>query len=165
MLALFFALPMLRFTPSLFERLLDDQAHVEADPMSRGLSLDQMKASVARDVESLLNSRVGLVEDRVRPFPLSRSSVLTYGLRDFAGASFENVTDQDEICAAIQRSIERHEPRLRNVSVALHEGEKRQLLNFSVNAMLVVDPAVEPVSFDAFLQPTTHQYAVALSAR
>jgi type VI secretion system protein ImpF len=156
---------MQRFTPSLFERLFDEQSS-GTDHLLRGLSIDQMKASVARDLEALLNSRVGVMAEMTSGFPHARASVLTFGLRDFAGMSFESPADQRSICEAISQTVERHEPRLRNVSVELTNPDKHlQLLNFSVKAMLVLDPAYEPVSFDALLQPMTHKYDVALSKR
>lgn len=157
---------MQRFTPSLFERLFEEPSSAGADHLLRGLTIDQMKASVARDLEALLNSRTGLMAEMTADFPHARSSVLTFGLRDFAGMSFESPADQRSICEAISQTVERHEPRLRNVSVELNNPDKHlQLLNFSVKAMLVLDPAYEPVSFDAFLQPMTHKYDVALSRR
>jgi type VI secretion system protein ImpF len=70
---------MQRFTPSLFERLFDDHLPQGADHMVRGLSLEQVKASVARDLEALLNSRLGVPVDMPPGFPHARSSVLTYG--------------------------------------------------------------------------------------
>lgn len=166
MLALFHGSVMQRFTPSLFERLFDDHALTGVDHLLRGLSVEQMKASVANDLEALLNSRLGLLEEMTEDFPCARRSILTFGLRDFAGLSFESVTDRLRICDSITATIERHEPRLRNVTVVLYVEDQRQpLLNFSVNAMLVLAPAFEPVSFDALLQPMTHKYAVALAAR
>jgi len=158
---------MQRFTPSLFERLFDDPASVGVDHLLRGLSLDQMKASVACDLEALLNSRLGALEDMTASFPHARASILTFGMRDFAGLSFDSLHDQQIICESIAETIERHEPRLRDVRVELHSPDMHQqmLLNFVVKAMLVLDPSFEPVSFDAFLQPMTHKYAVALSGR
>lgn len=157
---------MQRFTPSLFERLFDEQVSVDADPLLRGLTVEQMKASVAKDLEALLNSRLGAKAEMTADFPLAKSSVLTFGLRDFAGMSFDSPADQRSICEAIGETVERHEPRLRNVSVELNNPDKHlQLLNFSVKAMLVLAPAYEPVSFDALLQPMTQKYDVALSRR
>jgi type VI secretion system protein ImpF len=157
---------MQRFTPSLFERLFDDHVSSGADHLLRGLTIEQMKASVARDLEALLNSRLGVRSEMTDGYPHARASILTFGLRDFAGMSFESPLDQRNICESISQAIERHEPRLRNVSVELTSPDKHiQLLNFSVRAMLVLDPAYEPVSFDAFLQPMTQKYDVALSGR
>jgi type VI secretion system protein ImpF len=154
------------FTPSLLDRLFDDASSSPVDSLHRGLGLEQMKDCVARDLEDLLNSRVGMKAEVVEGFRLAKWSILTYGIRDFAGMSLGNTNDQAEICRSIGDAIERHEPRLRDVDVSLKKNDAQlQSLLFSVTALLVLDPAVEAVSFDAFLQPTTQRYSVSLSRR
>jgi type VI secretion system protein ImpF len=153
-----------RFIPSLLDRLFDDAVGSGADHLQRGMSLEQMKTSVARDIEVLLNTRTGLPMQSLDPYPCTRNSILSFGLQDFVGLSLTNPNDRDAICNGIRDAIERHEPRLREVRVTLspHAG-LQQFLNFTVTAVLVLDPAVEAVSFDALLQPVTQQYAVSLS--
>ncbi len=59
-----------------------------------------------------------------------------------------------------------HEPRLRQVRVELELHRKTvNALYFSINAVLVVRPAQEPVSFDALLTPTSLQYSVSRQRR
>jgi len=146
------------FEPCLLDKLFSDD---EAAPVRRRLSLEELKDSVARDLESLLNARTS-ADDRWDPvFPESMRSVLSFGLNDFAGLSLASVHDRQRICQSIERAIARHEPRLREVRVQLELS--RQSINalfFSIRAVLVVRPAQEPVSFDAMLQPTTLQYSV-----
>ena len=57
--------------------------------------------------------------------------------------------------------IARHESRLHNVRVSL-ESNGRAIggLHFSIHGLLDVQPAREPISFDAMLQPSTLQYSV-----
>jgi type VI secretion system protein ImpF len=45
------------------------------------------------------------------------------------------------------------------VTLELNE-QSTNALNFAIQALLVVHPAEEPVSFDAMLQPSTLQYSV-----
>lgn len=152
-----------RFAPTLFERLSDDNPHEPSELNSlRGLSIKQLKDSVARDLENLLNSRrVGDAES-CGGFSLVAHSSYTYGLRDFVGKSLANPADRNEICRSLERSIADHEPRLKQVRVGLEaDAESVNRLHFIIQAMLVVHPAVEPVSFDALLQPTTLRYSVA----
>jgi type VI secretion system protein ImpF len=153
-----------RFTPPLLDRLFDDTVGTGADQLLRGMTLEQMKACVARDIEALLNTRIGPAPDTLSGFPLARGSILSFGLYDFVGLSLGNPADREKICQSIREAIRRHEPRLQGVEVVLapHAG-LQQFLNFSVTAMLVLDPAMEAVSFDALLQPVTQQYAVSLS--
>lgn len=146
------------FEPSLFDKLFDDQPMAAA---RRLLSLEQLKDSVARDLEALLNTRIIFDESLGEAFPQASRSVAAFGLADFAGLSLANVHDRRRICADIEAAIAAHEPRLREVRVELELQRKTvNALYFSINAVLVVRPTQEPVSFDALLQPTSLQYAV-----
>lgn len=158
---------MQRFTPTVLDRLFDDASTTAGhDHLLRGLTLDQMKDSVARDVEALLNTRMALNDEQLSPFAHARKSVLSFGMSDFVGKSLERADDRRSISELIERAISRHEPRLRNVVVTLSGPSTRlHALSFSVTALLVLDPATEPISFDALLQPTTQQYSVAASRR
>lgn len=128
--------------------------------------MDQVKDSVARDLESLLNTRTALGRDRLQGWRHASRSVLTYGLMDFVGLSLDNPEHRDMICRAIASAIQLHEPRLRAVAVKLENASVLGLgLRFAIHARLVVNPAVEPVSFDALLHPTTQRYAVRQAGR
>lgn len=151
------------FEPSLFDKLFDD---LPVGAARRRLSLEQLKDSVARDLEALLNTRVVFDEVSVKAFPFAARSVAGFGLADFAGLSLANVYDRQRICASIEGAISAHEPRLREVRVALELHRKTvNALYFSINAVLFVRPAQEPVAFDALLQPTSLQYSVSRNRR
>jgi len=146
------------FEPSLFDKLFDD---LPVGAARRRLSLEQLKDTVARDLEALLNTRVLLDDDSDQSFPLAVRSIAGFGLADFASLSLANVYDRRRICAAIEGAIAAHEPRLRDVRVELEVQRKTvNALYFSINAVLFVRPAQEPVAFDALLQPTSLQYSV-----
>jgi type VI secretion system protein ImpF len=151
----------MRFEPSLFDKLFEDHS-VDANRSTvRALSLDELKNSVARDLESLLNTRMGFSDAQLEPFPHCAESMLTYGLTDFSNRSLASSDDRKFICESIQSAIARHEPRLKSVEVTLALRERSvKVLTFAIKAMLVVRPAQEPVNFDALLQPSTHQYSV-----
>ena len=151
-------LSMKGFEPSLLDKLFDDGP---LSPVRRRLSLDELKDTVARDLEALLNARATIDESHEAVFPEAMKSIASCGLTDFAGFSLASVHDRARICQSIERAIARHEPRLHDVHVTL-ELDRRAVnaLYFSIKALLVVRPAQEPVSFDAMLQPTTLQYSV-----
>ncbi|QBQ99380.1 type VI secretion system baseplate subunit TssE [Paraburkholderia pallida] len=152
---------MKRFEPSFFDKLFDDEPHVPAPAAMRQLSLEELKATVARDLESILNTRIAFSEEMLAQLPQCQKSLLTYGLNDFAGRSLVSHTDRTFICNSIQQAITRHEPRLQGVSVTLElNSRSTSVLNFVIQALLVVHPAEEPVNFDAMLQPSTLQYSV-----
>ena len=155
-----------RFSPTLFERLFDDQPGSPADHLVRGWSLDQLKDSVALDVEALLNSRSAWADERLAGHAEACRSILTYGMADFVGLSLANPNDRERICASIAAAITRHEPRLRQVLVSLTPDDSTtHRLHFSIQALLVANPASEPVNFDALLQPATQQYSVSRPRR
>lgn len=148
--------------PSLLEKLFDDAPRSDSiASVVRPVSLEQYKESVARDLEGLLNSRCAFDEEELSEFPECRQSLMTYGLCDFAAKSLANAYDRAAICRSLERAIARHERRLHNVQVQLDSGNKVGTgLHFTIHALLDVQPAREPVSFDAMLQPTTLQYSV-----
>lgn len=150
------------FEPSLLEKLFDDESRSSAaSGIFKSITLDQYKESVARDLEGLLNSRAAFTEEALKNYPHCQKSMMTYGLRDFSTMSLANAYDRVAICRSLEQSIARHESRLHNVRVTL-EGNARSVggLHFSIHALLDVQPAREPISFDAMLQPSTLQYSV-----
>lgn len=149
---------MTGFEPSLHEKLFG----TADDPSPRqGLSLDRLKASVARDLESLLNTRLGTANIAFHAFPEARRSVMHYGLSDFSSLSLSSLADRASILQALRSAIVLNEPRLRNVEVAFDSDRRSEnRLLFSIKALLVVRPLCEAVSFDLMLKPTTQQYLV-----
>jgi type VI secretion system protein ImpF len=150
-----------------FEPFLLDRLCRTADAFDRGdaarprHSLEQIKDSVAKDLESLLNTRSAHQPEHMKAWPHAARSVLTFGLMDFVGMSLDNPDHRELICTSIADAIHCHEPRLRQVSVRLDVAKQLGLgLRFAIHAKLVVNPLVEAVSFDALLQPTTQRYAV-----
>jgi type VI secretion system protein ImpF len=154
------------YTPGLFDRLMDMPVHGASSATVTRLSIDELKDTVARDLEALLNTRIGLHEMMLKEFPECRQSLMTYGLQDFAGRSLSSFDDRAHICACLEQAIARHEPRLRNVRASLElRDDAINCLNFAITALLVVNAAQEPVNFDAVLQPTSQQYTISKARR
>ncbi|MFP3507736.1 type VI secretion system baseplate subunit TssE, partial [Burkholderia sp. SIMBA_062] len=65
---------MKRFEPSFFDKLFDDEPHSPAPAAMRQLSLDELKATVARDLESILNTRIAFTEHMLAQLPECRKS-------------------------------------------------------------------------------------------
>jgi type VI secretion system protein ImpF len=152
---------MQRFVPPLLDRLIDTASRARAEPLRPAFTLAQLKDTVARDVESLLNARRGATREALDGYPLAHASVVAFGLDDFVSMSMSSEVDRAAICRSIERAITDHEPRLRGVRVELDKRDAATLkLRFSIHAMLVAHPLHEPVNFDAVLQTTTQNYAV-----
>jgi len=128
----------------------------------RQWTVEELKESVAADLESLLNSRAGLHKSEYADFPEISRSVLSFGMTDFVGLNLASPADRNLICATLEQTILVHEPRLRSVMVELDiEATSVNSLRFDIKALLHVHPASEPVNFDAVLRPSSLQYSVA----
>jgi type VI secretion system protein ImpF len=149
--------------PSVLDRLLDDEPEVKTEaPRNRTQLLRQLKQSVRRDLENLLNTR-----QRVVTWPPSLkeldTSILNYGIPEFTGANMATPKDREDFCKRIERIIQRNEPRFKSVKVKLIDNTEQldRTLRFRIDAMLYADPAPEPVYFDSTLKPATGTFDVA----
>lgn len=141
------------FRPTLFDRLLDNSS-------TKGLTIQQLRESVAKDLEDLLNSRVAQL-DHIDHYPFVKKSILQFGIIDFVGLSTANPLDRDKICQSIAESIAAHEPRLGKVKVEMLQNDNDMgALSLSIQAYLNIHPLYEPVAFDALLMPSTQQYVI-----
>jgi type VI secretion system protein ImpF len=141
--------------PGLFDRLLGNQ------PGGRFLTQEQLKLSVAHDLEVLLNTRTALPQDVLQDYPECARSVLNFGLSDFAGLSHGSVEDRARICAGVRQAIERHEPRLRNVHVTLAQAAGVvNRIDIVIAGVLQARGQREAVSFSAALQPSSLHYSI-----
>ena len=147
------------YTPGFLDRLLG--AEVGAPDARPAAVAEQLKDAVARDLEALLNTRLGYAPGIFARYPECRNSVLNYGLVDFAGYCLSSDDDRAAVCAALTAAIGRHEPRLRRVDARLDlaEGSVNHL-NFVISGVLQMPAGAESVSFNAVLQPSTMQYAI-----
>ncbi len=154
------------FTPGLFARLMDTRANGAASGTVSRMSIEELKDSVARDLEALLNTRTVIPEELLKQYPECGRSIVTYGLQDFAGLSLSSADDRAFICRCLEQAIARHEPRLRNVQASLElRADAVNRLNFAITALLVVSTAHEPVNFDAVLQPSSLHYTISKARR
>lgn len=149
------------FTPGLLDRLMVDEGAAGA-----ALGVEQLKDSVARDLEALLNTRIALDVAHLDGYPEARASILHYGLIDFAGFCLTSSVDRAAVCASIEDAIASHEPRLQGVRAVLEPaaGDVNRL-HFAIHARLAVDGLFEPVNFNAVLQPSSLRYEINRTAR
>ena len=150
---------------SIFDRLLDDDPknkRVSEVPPVRTQAVRKYKDSVARDLESLLNTRATPLE-QAADFPDLTKSMYTYGLPDFSGVSVRGPSNRQQLAKKIQQAIQVHEPRLTNVTVEIpseNDGPHVMQLRFIVNALLRMAPAPEQVAFDTMLEISRGEYQV-----
>lgn len=151
---------------TLFDKLLNEPRATGSSASQTRLNIEQVKDSVAFDLEALLNTRAVISEDQLRPYPECHRSILSYGLNDFSGFSLASLDDRTSVCRSLERTISRHEPRLRNVIATLEISKKSiNKLYFSITALLVIHESKEPVLFDAVLTPSSLQYSINSTTR
>ena len=151
--------------PGLLDRLMDPRHHAQGGVLPR-MSLDQLKDSVARDLEALLNTRLAVPVETFLHYPHAKKSVLNYGLIDFAGYCLSSSDERAAICASLVDAVVAHEPRLSGVSASLEsEPGSVNRLNFVINGTLALESGAEPVNFNAVLQPSSLHYAISRGAR
>jgi len=146
-----------RYAPGLFDRLIDDHSNTA----TAAWTLEQLKEAVARDLESLLNTRAAMPEALFAGYPEASASVLTYGLIDFAGMCMTSDADRKKICAAVLLTIERHESRLYSVTASLR-GRSNHInrFDFVISGKLWAQAASDLLHFDAVLEPATQRYSI-----
>ena len=150
-----------RITLSVLDRLLDYEPEVSSEPpASRAKSMRLFRQAVRRDLEWLLNTR-----QLATPLPEGlkevRNSLAAYGLPDFTSANTGDSDDQAQVRASIEETIRTFEPRLQDVVVTLEpRRETERSLRFRIDAVMMVDPAPEPVTFDTTLQLVSGEYKV-----
>jgi type VI secretion system protein ImpF len=148
--------------PSVLDRLLDAEPEVSREPAkSRNQVLRELKQSVRRDLESLLNTR-----QRCLPPPAGlkelKQSLANYGIPDFTAANMASPKEREQFCRTLQTVLRQGEPRFKTVKVQLLSNTEPldRTLRFRIDALLHADPAPEPVVFDSLLEPATGTVAV-----
>lgn len=136
--------------PSVFDRLIDHEPTARSElPKSHTQILRELKLSVRRDLENLLNTRW-----RCTPFPSDLSeleqSLVNYGIPDFTRANLGTAQHRDSFLRVVEAAIRKFEPRFRSVSVRRLDADNNleRTMNFRIEAMLLAEPAPEMVVFD-----------------
>ena len=152
--------------PSLIDRLIDKEpGNRNEAPNARSQTFKELKDSVRRDLERLLNTRRSPVEPPLTARELWRS-VYCYGLPDITGMGLNSQDDQNRLARLVESAVEHFEPRLQQVSVTLQPvAPNSRTLRFQIEALLRTDPAPARVVFDTTLELTSQQYEVGSDAR
>jgi type VI secretion system protein ImpF len=149
--------------PSVLDRLIDDEPTVHREaPKSRNQSLRELKTSVRRDLENLLNTRV-----RALPWPGElkelKQSLVNYGIPDLTGVSVGSKEDQEKFARTVRDAILMYEPRMLAPRVQFPNfasDSVERSIRFTIIASLQAEPAPEPIEYDSTLDPTTGTFQV-----
>lgn len=148
--------------PSMLDRLLDNEPHLQVETeKTKHQRLKELRDSVRRDLENLLNTRYRMVEPP-SDFTELEVSLLNYGLPDLATVNISDVDKKKEFTRNLERILREYEPRFKTVKVTYHDTKDRtdRTLRFRVDATLYADPAPEVVVFDSILEPVSRSVNV-----
>lgn len=148
--------------PSVFDRLIDDNPGVSEDTdSSRSQLLRELRESVRRDLENLLNTRLPC-HDFEAGMEQLEYSVVNYGIPDFSGNNLVSSREKEQFRRQLEKVISYFEPRFKSVRVELVEStsETDRTLRFRIDGLLNVQPAVKPIVFDSSMEPVTQNFRV-----
>jgi type VI secretion system protein ImpF len=141
--------------PSILDRLMDDDPHSAAEiDIDKTQYLRELRLSVKRDLECLLNTRVRVQTPPDEFYALS-CSILNYGLPDLATINIMDAVKKLEFTKNLERTLRTFEPRFKSVKV-IHIDNKDsadRTLRFRIDASLYADPAPEMIIFDSLVDP------------
>lgn len=147
---------------SVLDRLIDQEPKRTTEaPPSAAQSLRDLKSSLRRDIEWLLNTRCSIQEPPAGSTELLRS-LYVYGLPDVCSLSLSSTRDFRRLSRAMEAALATFEPRLRSIRVALVPVSDRtsRVLRFQIEGVLRLEPVPEHVTFDTMLELTSGEYEV-----
>ncbi len=152
--------------PSVLDRLLDDEPGTQHDvDRSRTQLLRDLKQSVRRDLENLLNTRISLYSVPTDLEQL-KTSVLNYGIPDFTGLAMGSRRQRENLARRVEDAIRRFETRFKSLRVELVDDSgnvKDRAIRFRIEGLLHAEPAPEPVTFESQLRPQLGDFDVRTS--
>ena len=156
-----------QLVPSVLDRLLDDHPERRQElPKARHQVLRDLKQSVRRDLENLLNTRWRCVSWPPNLDELD-VSLVNYGIPDFTGVNMASPGERERLRHLIEQIVRKFEPRFKTVKVQMlaNRDEADRTMRFRIDAMLYAEPAPEPVIFDSELEPLSSNFSVTSGAR
>jgi type VI secretion system protein ImpF len=148
--------------PSILDRLIDYEPEARREaPRSRSQLLRELKRSVRRDLENLLNTRIRCISPPPELIEL-KQSLVAYGLPDFTGSSLGVTLEGEEFAQAVEKVIRRFECRLKKLNVRFinQSTTSDRSIHFQIDATLQVEPAPEPIQFDSVLRLPSGNFEV-----
>ncbi len=147
---------------SILDRLLDDEPQITIDAdTNKYHKLKNLRNSVRRDLENLLNTRHKLMEP-AEEFPQLELSLLNYGLPDLATVNMSDIDKKQQFIENFESILRDYEPRFKSVKVSLQDNTDKldRTVRFRIDATLYADPYPEVIVFDSVLEPVTRSINV-----
>lgn len=137
---------------SILDRLAGGEAGGIGNRSAFDESVAELKHSLLRDLEWLLNTRqvIDRAPDELKEL---QRSVYNFGLRDITSKSSDSVAVRRELIRQMEECIQTFEPRLTSVRVTPIGGDdsSTRRIHFVIEGLLRMEPNPERVAFDTVL--------------
>jgi type VI secretion system protein ImpF len=156
-------LPRQPLLPSVLDRLLVDAASGTDPTRGRVPTLAELQSALRRDIEALLNTHQ-YSRPLPRELPELSHSLLEYGMPHFLGLAAASAAAREEFRVDVEDLLRSFEPRLAQVTVSLLENAENldRTLRLRIDALMLVEPAPEPVCFSTVLETVANRFAVTM---
>ena len=151
----------IRITPSVIDRLID----LEPDSKLEGAksytrSIADLKQSIRRDLDWLLNTRRSIVD--VDPgLEETSKSLAVYGLPDFIGSPLSNTNEQRAFVKHVEDAIKFFAPQLIDLKISYEPPNSvDRSIAFRIEGRIDIEPTPEPVVFDTVLLLGSGEFGV-----
>jgi type VI secretion system protein ImpF len=148
--------------PSLLDRLIDEQPDREIEtPASQNQILSELRQTIRRDLENLLNTRRPYFS-MPEQYPELERSVVNYGIPDLIGLDMESAKIRNDFLKEVEEVIRYFEPRFLEVKVISNSASYKtdRTLKFRIEGQVQAYPAPEPIVFDSELEPSLGQFSI-----
>lgn len=151
-----------KLRPSILDRLFDDEPlHQSERTTPHHQVVKQLRASISRDLESLLNTRYHMIQPS-SDFPEIDKSIFNYGLPDLATVNIRDIEHRKKFITHLETTLKSYEPRFKSVKVIFVDNSDNldRTLRFRINTVIYADPIPEVVVFDSILDSVTRSVRV-----
>lgn len=151
-----------KLRPSILDRLFDDDPKNQVEPkLEHHQILKQLRNSIRRDLESLLNTRFHIIEPSSDLVEVDKS-IFNYGLPDLATVNIMDIERRKKFITHLENTLKRYEPRFKSVKVSFIDNEESvdRTLRFRINTVIYADPLPEVVVYDSMLDSVTRSLNV-----
>lgn len=143
--------PKERLQPALLDRLRDEEPDKSQEAREqRVLSMRQLRESVLRDLQWLLNTGNLAASGELDGYPLIARSVLNYGIPDLSGTTATAIRNRIE--GMIRDAIVAFEPRILKESLRVRAVEADQMNRNAINLEIQGELWGQPLPTQLFLR-------------
>jgi type VI secretion system protein ImpF len=142
---------------SVLDRLIDD----EDQPQAQSMGMAELRCTVRRDLEMLLNTRRRCLRWDETLDQLD-GSVFGYGLPDLLALDLADPGDREEFMNKVADIIRKSDARFREIRTTMLQNtdEMDRTLRFRIEAVVKVSPAEEQILFDSVVDPASKNITI-----